>query len=263
MAKKITISNSTSYVGCIADFWKAVVGAIDTHENDPDDERPFIFVFPHCADLYDFNGFHLMNAIISFSQTQCLRLGKDLHSESFHPDYQKKPNTLWSKRHSPFPCIGLRFTAQDQKSYHYKTKWPNRIDSISNDLEQIFNSPAARPNLEKFTYDMNDNEIVDLFKEWISLYVDISQSKRLGASTTNPITKALQNVHSIDSRWFVSRVVKPEDAYAHIWNTITNLLHSNHTSQQSTDESNVYVSIHYDTTCLMFILASDDFTIFI
>ena len=252
MTKKITISNSTSYAGCIADFWKSVVDAIDAHEVDPDDERPFIFVFPHCADLYDFNGFHLMNAIISFSQTQCSRLGKDLHAESFHPDYQKKPNTMWSKRHSPFPCIGLRFIDQDQDSYQYKTKWPNRIESISNDLEHLFNSPAARPNLEKFTHDMNDNEIVDLFKEWISLYDNISASERLGGSKTNPISKALQNVHSIDNRWFVSRVAQPENVFADIWNTITNLLESNDTRQQPADESNIDVSdYYYDRFCLI------------
>jgi hypothetical protein len=126
----MSVCGATSVVGCIADFWQAIVAVIDEHTDDVDPARWTIkasdnvekknqnvlaveqmcfAVFPNCKELYDYKTMFTFVTAMELSKELCLHLGSRFSLSLFHPKFKNSPRMLSPEKHSPFPCTGLQF----------------------------------------------------------------------------------------------------------------------------------------------------------
>lgn len=155
--EEMVLSDSTSLVGCIADFWQSVVREIQLYEdtksiqNNNKEDYTTMLLYPHCADLYDYGMFSWMKRAIQYS---CIigQQQRQYQIELFHPTFQNQPDIFagYSPNHSPFPTIALHFSSttitakEDDNSLPYIGKWYSSMDTLTrNSIEDLFNSPAA------------------------------------------------------------------------------------------------------------------------
>jgi hypothetical protein len=125
----MSVCGATSVVGCIADFWQAIVAVIDEHTDDVDSarwtmqasdnlekknqnvqsaEQIYFAVFPNCQELYDYKTMFSFVMAMELSKGLCLHLGKRFSLTLFHPKFKNSPRMLSPEKHSPFPCTGLQ-----------------------------------------------------------------------------------------------------------------------------------------------------------
>jgi hypothetical protein len=125
----MSVCGATSVVGCIADFWQAIVAVIDEHTDDVDPtrwtiktsenletksqnlqlaEQIYFAVFPNCQELYDYKTMFTFVTAMELSKGLCLHLGNRLSLTLFHPKFKNSPRMLSPEKHSPFPCTGLQ-----------------------------------------------------------------------------------------------------------------------------------------------------------
>lgn len=115
----ISVCDATSVVGCVANFWQAIVAVIDEHTDDADPtnnpekvqsaEQIFFAIFPNCRELYDYKTMFTFVTALEFSKELCLHLGSRSSLTLFHPKFKNSPRMLSPEKHSPFPCTGLQF----------------------------------------------------------------------------------------------------------------------------------------------------------
>jgi hypothetical protein len=179
----MSVCGATSVVGCIADFWQAIVAVIDEHiddvdstrwtikasdnkemknQNVPSAEQIYFAVFPNCQDLYDYKTMFTFVTAMELSKGLCLHLGNRFSLTLFHPNFKNSPRMLSPEKHSPFPCTGLQFEstppstststppkAIQQSSRTFKKpvketkKGDSHLDDQRNQLEFLFNSAAV------------------------------------------------------------------------------------------------------------------------
>ena len=122
----VSVCRSDTLVGCLAQFWQAVVNVIHEHA---DEYHPtgrwdigkskrsqlHLVAFPDCPQLYDYKSLKMLNAAVEFSKEQCLFLGKRFTLTAFHPKYKNSPKSSSPARNSPFPCSGLHFAGLDEE----------------------------------------------------------------------------------------------------------------------------------------------------
>jgi hypothetical protein len=126
----MSVCGATSVVGCMAQFWQAIVAVIDEHTDDAyptkwtmqaadnlekknqnvqSAEQIYYAVFPNCQELYDYKTMFTFVTAMEFSKELCLHLGSRFSLTLFHPNFKNSPRMLSPERHSPFPCTGLQF----------------------------------------------------------------------------------------------------------------------------------------------------------
>ena len=243
-----SVSNATTLVGCLADFWASIAGFIEANTverqryylSNKEGDTVHLIVFPHCPDLYDYHTMFTLVTALEFSKELCLYLGNRFTLALFHPHYKNSPECFSPERHSPFPTAGLepqkarpqppppkprskrqrgngRFLeASDEDDEEEPQVSSVDIDQHRVDLEVLFNSAAALPP-HRSTIQNNDDDLLQTFQ-----HETASRRRSWSDAQVQEQTLAWWN-KSVDANWVISRHKIAEYVYADVWRAIADL----------------------------------------
>ena len=88
----VSLSKSSTLVGCLASFWRSVVSLVDDIADEEDKveySRLFLQIFPRCEQLFDYDTFtSSLKSAVEFCQDSCTHYGygKRFKLELYHRD---------------------------------------------------------------------------------------------------------------------------------------------------------------------------------
>ena len=241
----VSLSKSSTLVGCLASFWRSVVSFIDDIADEADKvehSRLFLQIFPQCEQLYDYDTFTLLKSAVEFCQDSCTHYGhgKRFKLALYHPRYENAPKMIYPEHHSPFPSLGLHVFSEaearadnddeggdeivrigeagDPKEEITSSDIADHVTHLSKkkkSLEKLFNSPAAVSSVADsrafgHTHQvLSSEDVIAASSQWI-----VDQS-----SESPPSLKYMDTL--IDDMAKVSDATTAEQAYADIWEQIS------------------------------------------
>ena len=224
--------------------------------------RAFIVVLPKCQELYSYETMKTLYSAIEFSKKTCTHYGRKFGLVKFHPRYENSPRMLSPRKHSPFPSLGLHVDGDyeygerndeihesDATSVPIEPEESSEVaaDDISKadiddfiinlsqkkrSLESLFNSPAATKSegAESARPDMHERSsgavVLSTTQKWIKENIErTTTSDNGGPYSKAPLVNSalVCYANTTDDRWTVSEASIAEDAYADVWDEISNL----------------------------------------
>ena len=217
---KFHVSDSSTRLGALAEFWKVLVDETDRFDLAPDKPTVILLTFADNPALASYTNFSLIDKCIDFTQQLCLAQGHRREMVHFHPN--GKPG-----RRAPFPTLMITLMKTNSKytpsDFPQPPLHPQEValqslgpahQALVTSFEHLYNRAASSSSTDRLPSPILRNA---LSRTTTPASIITTLQSWLATHTGTPLF-----CHAVDT-YHVSEATHAEEAYVDAWRVIEEL----------------------------------------